>query len=154
MKFKNIKKKKYKKKSPSNSRSNPDLIKSSSDKHSHFKLFLPKINLTRLLRLYGTILKIFVAIIFMITSIIVTFDLQENWKTKQSIDLQREALGKELSFWKNFISKNQNYRDAYFQASMLEYRLGNAVKAKKYVEKGLSLDPSSENGRKIEKLLK
>jgi hypothetical protein len=145
MKFKNIKKKTYKKaRSPSNSRTNPE----------HFKFSFPKINPLKLLKLYRQILKISVVVVFVVTAAIVVLDLQDNLQKKQSIDAQREVLSSDLNFWKNFIAKNNNYRDAYFQVAVLEYKLGDMSEARKYVEKGLILDPNSASGRKIEKLLK
>lgn len=144
MKFKNIKKKAKPAKSPSNSRTIPE----------SFKFFLPKINAVKLLRLYRGALKFFVAFIFIVTVIAVGYDFQKNLQIKRHIDSQRKDIIKDLNFWEDFISKNQNYRDAYFQISILEYKLGNTLQAKKYVEKGLVLDPNSEDGRKIEKLLK
>jgi tetratricopeptide (TPR) repeat protein len=143
MKFKNIKEKKENTKSPSNSRTNPE----------RFESLVSKINLIKLLKLYREILKVFVILIFIIAVIIVGIDFQNNLQTKRRIDSQREALTKYLNFWEGFISKHKNYRDAYFQASILEYKLGNTVKAKMYVEKGLSLDPSSINGEKIKQFL-
>lgn len=144
MKFKNIKKKAKRKEFPSNSRSITE--------HSRFDF--PKISHTTLFKIYRGVLKVFVVIIFIIAVIIVAVDFRNNLQAKQSIDRQRITLEKDLNFWKNFISKNQNYPDAYFQASILEYRLGNTTKAKMYIEKGLILDPNSKNGRKIERLLK
>lgn len=141
MKFKNIKKKIYKKKSPSNSRR---LTES-------FKFSLPKINNALLLIVYRRALKIFVALLFVVAAIVVGLDLQKNLQIAQDIDFQRSILSRDLKFWEDFISKNQNYRDAYFQASVLEYKLGDISKAKMYVEKGLVLDPNSENGKKLEK---
>jgi hypothetical protein len=63
-------------------------------------------------------------------------------------------LENDLIFWQDFIAKHDNFRDAYFQASILEYKLGDITKAKMYNEKGLTLDPNSTDGRKIENLLK
>lgn len=143
MKFKNIKKKIYKKKSPSNSRTITE--------PKGFTFSFPKINP---IKLYGRALKVFVVSIFMFTAIIVGYDLQKNLQTKQNIDSQREILIRDLKFWNDFISKNQNYPDAYFQAAVLEYRLGEISKARKYVEKGLFLEPNSIDGRRIEQFLK
>ena len=143
MKFRNIKKKTKKEKSPSNSRTITE----------HFWLSFPKINSAKLLKLYGGVLKIFVVLIFMVAVVIVGFDFQKNLQIKQNIDSQRETLTRDLNFWENFIAKHKNYRDAYFQASILEYRLGNISKAKMYTEKGLSLDPSSADGKKMEQFL-
>lgn len=140
MKFKNIKKK-ANTKSPSNSRVISDSVKASSDKSALF------------LKIYRGALKAFVVFIFILAVVIVGLDLEENIKDKQSIDSEREKLTKELVFWESFIQEQENYRDAYFQASILEYKLGNKAKAKMYIEKGLSLDPTSENGLKIEEFL-
>jgi len=147
MKFKNIKKNPpaggKDTKSPSNSRSNTE----------HFESLISKINSIKPLKLYGRILKVFVIFIFIIAVIIVGIDFRNNLQTKQKIDSQRETLTEDLNFWEDFMSKHKNYRDAYFQASILEYKLGDVTKAKMYVEKGLSLDPNSINGRKIKQII-
>lgn len=147
MKFKNIKKSqpksKKKLKSPSNPRINTE----------RFKFSFSKFNSATLVKVHGITLRVFVVFVFILAVIIVGLDFQRNIEEKKTIDFQREKLTKELIFWEDFISKNQNYRDAYFQASILEYRLGNASKAKKYLEKGLILDPNSENGKKLEEFL-
>jgi hypothetical protein len=145
MKFKNLKKEAKSEKSPSNSRRIPAFF-------SNFSL--PKFNSVRLIKLYREVLIVFVIFIFILTSIAVGLDFRNNLLEKQKIDLQRETLTKELNFWKEFLTKHQDYRDAYLQASILEYKLGDISKAKMYVQKGLSLDPNSESGRKIEALLK
>ena len=144
--FKNTKKNKPVKKknqSPSNSQTFPEF----------FKFSLPKVNLQRFFKTYRRSLKIFNVLIFIFAIIIVGFDLQKNIQARQKVDSERGELAKELQFWESFIAKHQDYRDAYFSISVLEYRLGNTSKAKMYVEKGLSLDPNSETGRKIEKFL-
>lgn len=143
MKFKNIKKKIRKPESPSNSRTITE----------SFKFSFPKINPLKLFGIYGTILRIFVIFTFIAAVIVVGLDFQKNLQTKQNIGQQRETLTKDLNFWEDFISKRQNYPDAYFQASILEYKLGNISKSKIYVEKGLALDPNSEDGKKLEKFL-
>jgi len=161
MKFKNIKKKIYKKKLPSNSRIIPASAKAStpakatadrsSGKPALLKLFLSKINHAFLIRAYHQALKIFVGFIFIVAAIIVGFDFQRNLQLSRKIALQRKTLTNNLAFWENFISQHQNYPDAYFQISGLEYQLGNTSRAKEYVEKGLSLDPNSPSGQKLEK---
>jgi len=153
MKFKNIKKKvkeAKKVKSPSNSRS----ISSSVDRPEYFKISWPKISPVKLFKVYRTVLKVFVIFTFLSAVAVVGLDLQRNLQAKQNIDQQRETLTENLNFWINFLASHQNYPDAYFQASVLEYKLGDSSKAKMYVGKGLGLDPNSVNGRKIEQLLK
>ncbi|MDO8583416.1 MAG: hypothetical protein Q7R51_02705 [bacterium] len=143
MKFKNIKKEAKKGKSPSNSRTIP----------ASFKLSFTKFTPANLLKIYNSSLSIFIIMIYILAVAVVGVDLQKNLSLKQSVDTQRENLTKELNFWESFIAKHNDYRDAYLQASVLEYKLGDTSKAKIYAEKGLTLDPNSEDGRKIEKLL-
>lgn len=131
MKFRNIKREAKKTKSPSNSRTIPATF----------------------LKIYRLSLKVFIVLIFILAVFVVGLDLDANIKAKQSIDLEREKLTNELMFWESFITKHQDYRDAYFKASILEYKLGNLSKAKMYVEKGLSLDLNSQGGKKIEEFL-
>lgn len=153
MKFKNIKKKTYKKKSPNNSRSISDPAKATAGKPLQFKFTFSKIDRIKFLKVYGKSLKIFVVSTFVVAVVIVGFDLQGNLRKNITINSQRKILVKELNFWNDFIAKNSNYPDAYFQASRLEYRLGDIYKAKINVEKGLVLDPNSQSGRKIEEFL-
>lgn len=136
MKFKNVKKKK-KEKSPSNSRTIPTSV----DRSETF------------IKIYGLSLKIFIVFVFLLTIVIIGLDLSANIQAKQVIDLEREELTKDLKFWENFIAQHQDYKDAYFKASILEYKLGDSAQAKMYAEKGLSLDPNSNDGKKIEELL-
>lgn len=137
MKFKNIKKDKF----PSNFRAIPAFTK------------VPAGMPTTFLKMYRLSLKVFIVSIFILAVVVVGLDLNANIRAKQSIDLEREKLTEELIFWESFIESHKDYRDAYLQASILEYKLGNTSKAKTYAEKGLSLDPNSEGGKKIEELL-
>ena len=143
MKFKNIKNKAKVVKYPSNFRGITE----------RYKLSLPKINHATLLKIYGKVLRVFVVFVFILAVIVVGLDFKNNLQTKQEIDSQREVLNRDLKFWEDFISRKQDYRDAYFQASILAYKLGNVSKAKKYVERGLSLDPNSIEGKNIDKFL-
>jgi hypothetical protein len=144
MKFKNIKKKAKKLKSPSNSRKIPE----------KFTFPLPKVNHAVLLRIYKDSLAVFVVLIYIVAFIVVGLDFKYYLPVKQNVESERKVLAEDLKFWENFISKHKDFRDAYFRASVLEYQLGDNAKAKMYVENGLALDPNSENGRKIESLLK
>lgn len=130
MKFKNVEKKK-KEKSPSNSRTFPEAF----------------------IKIYGLSLKIFIVFIFLLAIVVIGLDLEANMQAKQAIDLERQALTTDLKFWESFVAKHQDYKDAYFQASILEYKLGDSSKAKMYVKKGLALDPNSDEGKNIEKFL-
>lgn len=103
--------------------------------------------------IYRKTLKAFTIFIFIIAIIYLGLDLYNNIQAKNRIDQEREKITNELNFWKAFISKHNNYRDAYFQASILEYKLGNKELARMYLDKGLALDPNSEKGKNIERFL-
>ena len=113
----------------------------------------PEFNHLKLLKLYRGSLKVFVVFLFLLALVNVVWELDRNIKEKQKIDLEREGVAYELGFWEEFLEKHKDYRDAYFQASVLEYKLGNKNEAKMYVEKGLALDPNSKTGKDIEKFL-
>jgi hypothetical protein len=147
MKFKNIKKKAKVIKSPSNSRS---IAEKSIKSNFHF----PKISHTTLINVYRGSLKVFLFFVFILAATVVGMDFKKNLQMKQNIDSQRMTLEKNLNFWENFILKHQDYRDAYIQASIIEYKLGNTPKARMYVENSLVLDPNSSEGLKVEQLLK
>lgn len=114
---------------------------------------IPELNHQKIFTVYRRNLKIFTVLIFLLAVVVVGLDLQKNIQKKQTVDFERKKLMKELAFWEQFIHKHKDYKDAFFQASILEYRLGNVSSAKMYAEKGLSLDPNSENGKKIEEFL-
>jgi len=147
MKFKNIKKKAKIVRSPSNSRS-------ITDKSTKSNFQLPKVTHTTLVKLYRGTLKAFFIFIFLVATTIVMLDIQRDLHEKRNIDSQRKFLTEDLNFWANFIAKHQDYRDAYIQASILEYKLGDTSKARMYIEKSLILDPNSSEGLKVEQLLK
>lgn len=98
-------------------------------------------------------MKVFVVTLFLLALVNVVWELDRNIKEKQRIDLEREKVTRKLGFWKGFLEKHKDYRDAYFQVSVLEYKLGNKNEAKMNVEKGLNLDPNSKTGKEIEKFL-
>lgn len=161
MKFKNIKKKlrvkEKKAKSPNNSRSIPARharqLAGVAGRPEPLKLSLPKFNSVTLLKIYRRSLKVVVVIIYFLAVVVIGLDLQKNLKTQQNVNFQRKILTKNIKFWEDFLSKNNNYPDAYFQASIANYRVSNMAKAKMYVQKGLFLDPNSKNGKKIKDFL-
>ena len=147
MKFRNVKKKKptrgKKVKSPKNSRPITEL----------FKFSFPTLNPDQLFVVYRRSLKGFTVFIFLAAVVIVGLDLQQNIKAAGNIDAQRADLVVQRKFWDDFLEKNKNYRDAYLQASIVEYRLGYEQKAREYVKIALFLDPNSQSAREIEEFL-
>lgn len=105
-------------------------------------------------RITATILLGALSLAFLIEGILVGVDLYNTFKAKQLIESERVKIQEKVAFWEDVALKYTDYRDAYFQLAILEYRLGNTVKAQKYLEKTLEIDPNFEEGREFEKLLK
>ncbi len=118
-----------------------------------FRNHLLDLNRRKIFSVYRKSLKVFTVFIFIVAIIYLGIDLYNNTQEKKRVDVERERITKELNFWKSFISEHKDYRDAYFQAAILEYELGNKDLAKSYLKQGLALDPNSEKGRSIEKIL-
>lgn len=65
---------------------------------------------------------------------------------------QRGVLSRDMKLWESIAAKYPRYRDAYFQAAVLAYRLGENDKEKMYLEKTLEIDPNYLPARSLEKL--
>lgn len=85
--------------------------------------------------------------------LIVGADLQKNIQNKQNLEKERVKVVREIEYWEKTIEKYKNFRDAYFQLAVLNYRLGNFEKAKSFLQKTLELDPNFEEAKDLEKLL-
>jgi len=71
----------------------------------------------------------------------------QNIKEQQRLKLEREAVLKELSYWKGTAVKYKNYRDVYFKIAELDYELGSTEEAKMYIKKALDIDPNFKQAR-------
>lgn len=140
----NIKKsKKRKKQSPKNYRFIPGPIKKR----------LSKLNRKRVFSIYTKALKIFTLCILIVAVIAIGVDLNKNLQDKEKIDFEREKITRELDFWQSFVTKHQDYRDAYLQLAILEYRVRDYSKAKFYLNRALSIDPNFEKAKEMERVL-
>ncbi len=72
---------------------------------------------------------------------------------KQSAEAQNKRVEKQITFWQGVVKKYTNYRDGYFELSVLEYRLKNFTKSEYYLQKTLYLDPGFKEGLKLQILL-
>lgn len=90
-----------------------------------------------------------------ILTLIVSFgvDFYRNLQNRRDLDLNREKIAAEISYWQQVVGKYNNYRDGYFQLSVLEYKIGEKDQSRLYLQKVLELDPNFEAARNLEKLL-
>jgi len=70
----------------------------------------------------------------------------------QSVLAKRSRLEEDLGLWQGIAQKYPTYRDAYFQASVLAYRLGDSTKEQMLLEKTLQLDPNYLPAQNLEKI--
>ena len=148
---------KRKNKSPKIYRFIPDSVKASAGKPSsiwkHFFNLNIDLNRKEVFNVYRKALRIFTLFIFIVAIVALGFDLSKNIKEKEKTDFERERITRELNFWQSFVAKHHDYRDAYLQLAVLEYRLRDVNKAKFYLNKSLSIDPNFEKARELEKIL-
>lgn len=105
------------------------------------------------------ILKSRVLILLMISLVLLSLiissglDLIKVLNQKQKLEQERLKITAEIEYWQQVIGKYKNYRDAYFQLAVLEYKIGEKELSKQYLQKVFELDPNFEVARNLEKLL-
>lgn len=97
---------------------------------------------------------IIASVVIGVAILIVGADLQKSIQDKQYIEKERIKIAKEIEYWEKTIEKYKDFRDAYFQLAVLNYRLGNFDKAKAFLQKTLELDPNFEKGRELERMFR
>lgn len=95
----------------------------------------------------------FVSFVFVIVIVVVGLNLYKVISQKQKIDRERQGIISKIQYWQDITNKYKDYRDGYFQLSILEYRLGNFKGSKFYLQKTLDIDPNFEKGRELEQIL-
>src|SRR5260221_2697089 len=64
------------------------------------------------------------------------------WKALQDAKQNYAKLQQNLKTWENIAQRYPTYRDAYFEAAILAYRLGDREKEAVYIDKILMIDPN------------
>lgn len=105
------------------------------------------------LRIFKKMLILFIFFAFFIFILFLAADLFKNIKKYQEISFQRQKLIHEINIWQNFSDKYKNYKEAYFQIAVREYKLGDFVKTNQYLQKALLIDPNYDEAIKLEKVL-
>ena len=98
-------------------------------------------------------LTLLVSFVLVIILAIVGLDLYQDVLEQKKIETERKETISKIEYWQKIVDKYKDYRDAYFQLAILEYRLKNFDKSKYYLNKVLSIDPNFENGRDMEQIL-
>jgi tetratricopeptide (TPR) repeat protein len=97
---------------------------------------------------------VFATILILTVGIIIfSFKFYKNYVSYQKLSEKRKNLQLQINFWQSVWQKYPGFKDAYFQAAVLEYQLSDLQKAQDYNKKALLLDPNFENAIKLEDVL-
>lgn len=143
--------KKKSKQFPKNYRTITDPLRQIFSEARRFKKFRKNnLKLLEKLKLEGIIF-IYAITIFLI--LISAFDLFSNFQKQKEINFETEKIQSEIKLWQEVTNKFKDYKEAYYQLAILEYRLGETDLAKFYIDKSLYLDPNFEKARELRKIL-
>jgi len=67
--------------------------------------------------------------------------------------VEREYAAKRLAYWSDVIENYSNFTDAYFQAAVYSYALGDNKKAREFLDRALYLDPEFKDAMELRKKL-
>ena len=86
--------------------------------------------------------------------LILSLHLLVSLQRQKEINFERTKIESEIKLWEEISQKFPEYKDAYFQLAVLNYKLGNIEPAKYYVEKALFIDPNFEKAKNLQKILR
>ncbi len=86
--------------------------------------------------------------------LILSLHLLISLQKQKEINFERTKIESEIKLWEKISQKFPEYKDAYFQLAVLNYKLGNIEPAKYYVEKALFIDPNFEKAKNLQKILR
>lgn len=137
---------------------NKSKIKSKSKPKHFFKKkekSYPPLRFPNIIRIFTEkyFLGFFVTFILVAMLLVVGMDLDKDIKVQQKTETERQDIIYKIQYWQGIVNKYKDYRDAYFQLAILEYRLRDFIKSKFYLDKALGIDPNFEKGRELEQIL-
>lgn len=90
---------------------------------------------------WGFFLSIFTIFILLVSLYLLSVNVYEKLQSKKNLETAKTKVSQDISFWEEVIKERPDYRDAYFELAVLEYKKGDFEKAKKYLDKVFELDP-------------
>lgn len=99
------------------------------------------------------LISLMISLVILALIVVFGMEIYRNLQNEKELKLNREKIASEIKYWQQVVGKYKNYRDAYFQLSILEYKTGDKEKARDYLQRVLELDPNFEAAKKIESLL-
>ena len=83
-----------------------------------------------------------------------SWQLWETWSVWKEASQRHAVLQKELITWEAVTQKYPGYRDAYFEAAVVAYQLGDKGKVEGYLQKVLAIDPNFTPAQQLKALTK
>ena|SRR5258706_5668196 len=74
--------------------------------------------------------------------VLMTGLLMDNLGRLLALKSKRDVVEKDKAVWQSIIQNYPGYRDGYYQAGVLSYKLGELDKANEYAQKAEEIDPS------------
>ncbi|PJA00174.1 MAG: hypothetical protein COX78_00905, partial [Candidatus Levybacteria bacterium CG_4_10_14_0_2_um_filter_35_8] len=96
-------------------------------------------------------------IVYLAIAVIIVYlsiNLYRNFNTYQKSSLERVKIMNQLNSWQGIIKRFPDFKDAYLQIAVLEYRLGSYDIARLYCDKALLLDPEYSDAIELDKKLR
>lgn len=90
----------------------------------------------------------------MLAIVTVSLDSYINYQENKRLIQERVRIGKEIKFWQSSVDRFPNYRDAYFELAVLNYKLKKLDTSRKYLDKALKLDPNFKEAHELESRLR
>lgn len=143
---------KHKSKSKSVTQSKKETVVFDNSKSKQKTSFFPKIN-RFITETWKLAIVSFISGLIIIGIILQSLSLYSGLQEQRKIEGERNKTEKELVFWKNSLTKYQNYRDIYLKIASLEYQLGDTDAAKEDLNKALEIDPNFEKSRELQKIV-
>ena len=75
--------------------------------------------------------------------------LKNSLQTLSILEGKKESIQRDVAYWEKVTTEHKGYRDGYFKLALLNYQLGDTVKAKVYAEKALTVDPNFKPARDL-----
>ena len=92
--------------------------------------------------------------VLLIMSIQTGLSLSKNYQIFKQREAERDKVLVQLKTWQSIGEKYPNYKDAFLQIAILEYRLKDLTNARYYLNKALLLDPNYNEALSFGKRLK
>lgn len=100
------------------------------------------------------ILAIFSIFVLLMALGLLSFDLVKQIREGENRERERQEIISDINFWEMIINQYPDFKDAYLELAVLEYRIGDLSKASFYKDKVLYVNPNDIQARKLEEFLR